>query len=108
MRVRVYIDGFNLYHSVDELKDDKLKWLDVRKLAAQFLRPNEEIDKVLFFTALPTYLIREARDQVKSQKAAEKIARHRLYIKALEACGTEVNPGTFKAKPAKCYKCKTE
>jgi hypothetical protein len=39
--VCVYIDGFNLYHAVADLKDHRLKWLNMRSLAVSFLKPNE-------------------------------------------------------------------
>jgi len=39
VKVTVYIDGFNLYHSINALKKNYLKWLHVRQLAATFLRP---------------------------------------------------------------------
>ena len=28
-RVSVYIDGFNLYHAIDALNENHLKWLDL-------------------------------------------------------------------------------
>ena len=31
-RVAVYVDGFNLYHAIDELRDNQLKWLDLWQL----------------------------------------------------------------------------
>jgi hypothetical protein len=37
-RVITYIDGFNLYHAVDDLKDQSLKWLDLWALSASLLR----------------------------------------------------------------------
>jgi hypothetical protein len=30
-RVIVHIDGFNLYHAIDDLRKPWLKWLDLRR-----------------------------------------------------------------------------
>jgi hypothetical protein len=32
-RVIVYIDGFNLYHAIDDLRKPWLKWLDLQAMA---------------------------------------------------------------------------
>lgn len=47
-RVRVYVDGFNLYYG--SLKRTPYKWLDLAKLCALLL-PADTIDAVLYYTA---------------------------------------------------------
>ena len=32
-RVAVYVDGFNLYHALDDLAENHLKWLDLWSLS---------------------------------------------------------------------------
>lgn len=53
-KVIVYIDGFNFYYG---LKSDprwqKYYWLDVVKLFEQFMRPNQELIAVKYFSARP-------------------------------------------------------
>jgi hypothetical protein len=36
-RAMCYVDGFNLYHSISELKKPQLKWLDLWTLASRVL-----------------------------------------------------------------------
>jgi len=49
MRVRVYVDGFNLYYRA--LKRTPYKWLNVYELARDMLDPADTIDMVRYFTA---------------------------------------------------------
>jgi hypothetical protein len=49
-RVAIYIDGFNLYHAIADLNDDRLKWLNLVALGRSFLRENETLVKCQYFT----------------------------------------------------------
>lgn len=49
MRVRVYIDGFNLYYRA--LRKSPHKWLDVSALARGFLDDDDTIECVNYYTA---------------------------------------------------------
>lgn len=49
-RVAFYIDGFNLFHGA--LKGTQYRWLDVEAFCSRFVRPNQELWKVKYFTAL--------------------------------------------------------
>lgn len=51
-RVAVYVDGFNLYHAIDELNVPKLKWLNLDALARSLLRPQETLVKCHYFTSI--------------------------------------------------------
>jgi uncharacterized LabA/DUF88 family protein len=97
-RVTVYIDGFNLYHAIEKMQKNHLKWLNVRAFAASFLRQNEALAKVHFFTAL-TY------------GDAAKKERHQALIDALEATGVKVTQSELvtqsEFKKAKKY-CRTQ
>lgn len=95
MRVIAYIDGYNLYHAIDDLKDDSLKWLDLRKLCQRFLLPDDKLEQVLYFTASPTHI-------------QDKLSRHQAYTKALQEAGVTPIFGKFKKKFAKCKLCKQE
>lgn len=91
-RVITYIDGFNLYHAVDDLKDQSLKWLDLWALSASLLRENETLIGVNYFSAFATWL-------------NEPYARHRVYVAALQARGVSAIMGKFKQKPRSCRAC---
>ncbi|KAB0669033.1 NYN domain-containing protein [Oryzomonas sagensis] len=50
VRTYVYIDGFNLYHRL--LYNSPYKWLDVKRLCEQLLKPYNQIVAIKYFTAL--------------------------------------------------------
>jgi uncharacterized LabA/DUF88 family protein len=91
-RVIVYVDGFNLYHAIADLKDNTLKWLGLRALSASLLRANETLECVNYFSAFATWL-------------QEPYARHRAYVAALKAHGVNTIMGKFKEKPRMCRSC---
>jgi uncharacterized LabA/DUF88 family protein len=49
MRTYVYVDGFNLYYGA--LKDTKYKWLDLKALFTAILRPQNQIQRIKYYTA---------------------------------------------------------
>jgi uncharacterized LabA/DUF88 family protein len=93
LRVSFYIDGFNIYH---RLKDYQRKtgkiynWLDYKKLCLSFLRKNETLADIYFFTA------------VSDEFGAESVVRHNKYITALEWQGIKIISGYFSKKKKKC------
>ena len=91
-RVIVYIDGFNLYHAIDDLGQSHLKWLNLRALAESLLRTGEQVKLVRYFSAYATW-------------KPGPYARHRDYVAALKAQGVETNMASFKKKPRKCHSC---
>jgi len=93
-RIVFFIDGFNLYHSLDASKKYHCyKWLDLKKLAKSFLRKTDDLKKIYYFTALATW-------------KNESMNRHRKYIRALELGPIEVVYGKFKSRDKRCHKCK--
>ena len=88
-RAAFYIDGFNLYHAIDNLADPTLKWLDLNALCRSFLKPNNTLVAVNYFTAINVW------DKGKRQ-------RHLAYIKAIELTGVNVIPGTFDRATRHC------
>lgn len=53
-RVIIYIDGFNFYYGLKTAPWKKYYWLDIVKLMEAFLRPNQELIAVKYFSARPT------------------------------------------------------
>lgn len=91
-RVAAFVDGFNLYHSLEDLGSPKTKWLDLQGLVRSTLKPDEELVSVSYFTAYATW-------------DDEKAARHKKYIRALELTGVRVVLGKFKRKNRTCREC---
>lgn len=92
-RVCAYIDGFNFYHAVKDLKKPHLKWVDLYKLCLQFApRSQYDLHTVYYFSAFATW-------------RPGPYARHRAYVKAQDASGVTVVMGNFKEKYRRCYSC---
>ncbi|MCG3268476.1 NYN domain-containing protein [Yoonia sp. I 8.24] len=49
MRVRVYVDGFNLYYR--RLRHSRYKWTDLRSLSEKLVAPDDVIERIRYFTA---------------------------------------------------------
>jgi uncharacterized LabA/DUF88 family protein len=98
-RVFAFIDGFNLYHAierfdrgateVDKQRYQGYKWLNLNSLLAQFIRNDEELSKVFYFTTFPVW------DEAKR-------LRHQTYASAQKYMGAEVILGEFKSKELIC------
>jgi uncharacterized LabA/DUF88 family protein len=91
-RVACYIDGFNLYHAIDDLNKPHLKWVDLWAVAASLCREKETLVKVAYFSAYATWL-------------PDKYTRHREYVAALKHYGVECHMARFSVQSAHCKKC---
>jgi len=108
-RIRVcgIVDGFNLYHALEDFRHAvsegdrsryrKYKWLCLRTLLARYVQPlTESLVGVEYFTAYPTW-------------SPDKKLRHATYVSALINRGVHVTFGEFKLKTIKCRAtCKQE
>lgn len=118
--IHAVTDGFNLYHSICEAIDViqkenyinrqygkpesslHMKWLDLRKMCESFLSrirqelgTEVELGDIHYFSALAHH------------RGPDTVARHRDYLRALEASGVTVQPlSQFKDKEYKCRDCK--
>lgn len=99
-RVYGFIDGFNLYHALedfrhansaeDRVRYQKYKWLCLRSLLHRYIQPHtEELAGVAYFTAYPSW------DEAKR-------LRHATYVSALMSRGVHVIFGEFKLKTIIC------
>jgi len=92
-RVICLIDGFNLYHAIDNLHRAPLKWLDLWELAKRHTRPkSEQLVGVFYFSAYAHWL-------------PDAQHRHKEYVRALQARGVTPVMGQFKEKDQHCRKC---
>ena len=93
-RVRVYVDGFNLYYGMHTAFGRQYVWLDLEALATGLLLPGERLDRVGYFTA---------------RMRADVGSRHRqdLYLQALAARSTclAIAEGRFQQKSQLCRSC---
>lgn len=108
-KVSFLIDGFNVYHSLQELQKmtgKPVKWLDLRKLCGSYIQKvraaigeRVEIAGIHYFSALAMH-----------KRFAEPgvIRRHQDYIRALESTGVSVTLSAYKQRPMKCHHCKAE
>lgn len=95
-RIICFVDGFNMYHALKDLRKPHLKWLDLQLLFSRLTRSKSQlVTQILFFSAYPTW-------------KQDSYHRHRLYVKALTAHGVTPIMGQFKNKPKRCLKCNTE
>ena len=93
MRGAVYIDAFNLYHAVDDLGLNYLKWCNLWRLSEAIMRGHAKpLVKVVWCTAYRT-----------GSTGAK--ARHRALKLALDLCGVTTEFGHEVSEPANCREC---
>jgi len=91
-RVACYVDGFNLYHAIDDLKKPHLKWVDLRALAQSLCRQGESLVKIAYFSAYATWI-------------PASYTRHRQYVAALRQVGVHCHMARFSEQRASCKAC---
>jgi len=95
-RIIFLIDGFNLYHALqNNFAYHKYKWLNYYKLAQCYVTTKDKIVDVYYFTALAHW-------------NPDKVKRHKEFIKASENASVKIVYGEFKRKTRKCQLCKKE
>lgn len=93
-RVISFIDGFNLYHAIDNLNRPELKWVNLKSLSQVYLKSrSEELTDVFYFSAIAEHVSESVQ---KMQKA---------YLMALELNGIKPILGNFKKKVRRCSRC---
>lgn len=100
-RISCYIDGFNVYHAIDDENraergaKSHMKWLNLFSLMKEFTDPAVHVvETVNFFTAYPTW-------------NPQKTERHKNYSAALKHAGATIIEGRFKTKTCFCKNCRT-
>lgn len=100
MKTAALIDGFNLYHNMNNDKYSKYKWLNFYKLFRYVLGTDESLE-IHYFT---TVNYEDLLNYNEKEKDAKK-QRHLTLIKAEEQHGIISHYGTFRNKEIKCPKC---
>jgi uncharacterized LabA/DUF88 family protein len=107
IKVLAFIDGFNLYHSLDRFDhgvDDadraryqKYKWICLTSLVNRFVAPvSEQLVRVEYFTTYPTW-------------DPAKRLRHQVFVSAQQYMGVHVTLGEFKKQIVTCRaQCKRD
>ncbi|MER9507869.1 NYN domain-containing protein [Mesorhizobium sp. M0579] len=90
LRAAVYIDGFNLYHAVDQLGEAHLKWVSYDALAKQIIRRDEKLERVVWCTAV-------------NKQNLQKMLRWREFRKAQLGMGVICAEGHFVDEPRRCH-----
>ncbi|ANV98345.1 hypothetical protein BBW65_05810 [Helicobacter enhydrae] len=97
MRVNAYIDGFNLYYAIKQLKTPLFKWIDLKKLCENYLKDSDQLIDVYLFTALVKY----------NPANPQQTKRQKIYLKAQQSRGIKIILGRFKSKYPFCKNCNT-
>ena len=84
-KVNFYIGGFNIYHAIDKMKDNKLKWINYKLLCQKLLKPNEIINQIFYFSAYATW-------------KQSSFLKHRVFVRALKTENINIILGNFKNK----------
>jgi len=99
MRAIVFIDGFNLYHAIqDQIRSGrneyrKYKWMNFWNLGEQYVEENETLVAAYWFTAYISW---------KSASANTKKERHRKLVAVSKDLGVEVVWGKFRPVTRTC------
>jgi NYN domain len=93
LRAALYVDGFNLYHAIEDLGQNHLKWLDMSALGRLLIpKQTQTLVRVVWCTAVRT-------------DNPQKMLRHREYIRALKGTGVTCLEGHFAGEDRNCRSC---
>jgi len=89
-RVVAYVDGFNLYFGLKSKGWKRYYWLDIRELAINLLKPNQQLMGTKYFTA-------------RIAGPPDKVRRQAVFIEALETLsGFEIFYGVYQVSKRAC------
>lgn len=90
LRASFYVDGFNLYHAINDLGDPHLKWVDLKKLCGMLLNHRRETLETVYWCSAIHHQHSPKRD------------RHRTYRRAIESTGVKSLLGHFVEEQHTC------
>ena len=91
-RVIVYVDGFNLYFGMMEAGFSYCRWLNVRALAQNLLKNNQQLIEVKYFTA-------------RVSNNPDKQKRQSTYLDALYNERVKIIYGQYQNNNLECHRC---
>ena len=92
--VVAYVDGFNLYFGLKEGYGRRYHWLDLQRLVADLLQPDQQLHAVQYFTAR----IRDDPEGGSGQSTyLDALANHSPLVRITE--------GRFQERPRGCRSC---
>jgi uncharacterized LabA/DUF88 family protein len=91
-RVMVYVDGFNLYFGMMEAGLSNCRWLDIKTLAQNLLKPDQELVEAKYFTA-------------RVSNNPDKQKRQSVYLEALYEQGVKILYGQYQMNNTECNRC---
>lgn len=91
-RVKVYIDGFNLYFGMRAEHGGKYKWLNVFELGNLLLPAGHQLAGVEYFTS-----------RVRNDPGM--VSRQEAYLRAVQTTPAKVTFGNFQSDSVTCRRC---
>jgi len=92
-KVIAYIDGYNLYYGLRDQGWKRFYWLNLQKLAEQFLKPNQTLVETKYFTTIVKY-------------PDDKRRRQQVFLEALQTLpNLSIFYGHFLSDPVTCHQC---
>src|SRR5260370_3329785 len=92
-RVISYIDGFNLYFGLKERNWERYLWLSVQALAANLLKPDQQLAHTKYFTARISF-------------PPDKVKRQTTYLEALQTLpDLSIFYGKYQLSAQTCRRC---
>jgi hypothetical protein len=91
-RAALYVDGFNLHHSILELRRPELLWLDLPRLGKAIIAPGERLATTVWVSAHRP----QRRNRMQALFA---------YEQALRARGVRCLMGHFVVHTDRCFEC---
>jgi uncharacterized LabA/DUF88 family protein len=93
-RVIAYVDGFNLYFGLRDSNLKRLYWLNIKLLAQNLLKQNQQLVVTKYFTA-------------RISGPPDKAKRQSVFLEALETLDDfEIYTGHYLSKTITCRNCK--
>lgn len=104
-RAIAYIDGFNLYHGLRDAGYRRYYWLDLSKLAAQFIRGPVSLVKTRYFTSRIYGPHLSDPKHIAERKEARRL-RQTTYLDALSTLpDLQIIEGHFLTDVVACQSC---
>lgn len=91
-KVIAYVDGFNLYFGMVEAGFNYCKWLNIKLLVENLLKPHQLLIEMKYFTS-------------RVSNNPDKQKRQSIYIDALESIGIKIIYGNYQDGIVSCLRC---